>query len=83
MIRRMKGLMYKQCLRNFKGLESPGPHVIYPRILWEGREEIAEPLAMIFSSSLPTGIVPEDWRVANAIPLFEKGNRDNPGNYRP
>eukprot|EP00061_Rhincodon_typus_P007449 g29158.t1 len=30
-----------------------------------------------------TGYVPADWRVANAVPLFKKGNRDNPGNYRP
>jgi len=44
-------------------------------------EEIAE--AKIFVSSLATGEVPEDWRVANIVPLFKKGSRDNPGNYRP
>jgi len=27
---------------------SPVPDGIYPRILWEAREEIAEPLALIF-----------------------------------
>eukprot|EP00061_Rhincodon_typus_P013368 g39699.t1 len=31
---------------------------------------------------LATGEVLEDWRVANVVPLFKKGNRDNPGNYR-
>eukprot|EP00061_Rhincodon_typus_P008771 g31679.t1 len=61
---------------------SPGPDGIYPRILWEARDEIAEPLVMIFSSSLSMGIVREDWKEANVIPLFKKGNRDNPGNYR-
>ncbi|XP_038654675.1 microtubule-actin cross-linking factor 1-like isoform X3 [Scyliorhinus canicula] len=25
------------------------------------------------------GIVPEDWRIANVVPLFKKGSRDNPG----
>ncbi|XP_038671336.1 uncharacterized protein LOC119975618, partial [Scyliorhinus canicula] len=40
-------------------------------------------LALIFRSSLATGIVPEDWRIANVVPLFKKGSRDNPGNYRP
>ena len=40
--------------------KSPGPDGIYPRILWEAREEIAEPLALIFASSLAAGIVPED-----------------------
>ena len=23
------------------------------------------------------------WRIANVVPLFKKGSRDNPGNYRP
>ena len=27
-------------------------------------------------------MVPEDWRIANVVPLFKKGSRDNPGNYR-
>ncbi|XP_060710826.1 uncharacterized protein LOC132835701, partial [Hemiscyllium ocellatum] len=63
--------------------KSPGPDGIYPRILWEAREEIAEPLAWIFMSSLSTGIVPEDWRIANVVPLFKKGSRDSPSNYRP
>eukprot|EP00061_Rhincodon_typus_P015495 g43204.t1 len=27
--------------------------------------------------------IPEGWRGANIVPLFKKGNRDNPGNYRP
>ena len=32
---------------------------------------------------MATGEVPEDWRIANVVPLFKKGSRDNPGNYRP
>jgi len=53
--------------------KSPGPDGIYPKILWEAREEIAEPLALIFTSSLSTGIVPEDWRIANVVPLVQEG----------
>jgi len=30
-----------------------------------------------------TGEVPEDWRTANEVPLFKKGYRNKPGNYRP
>ncbi|PKU33356.1 rna-directed dna polymerase from mobile element jockey-like [Limosa lapponica baueri] len=30
-----------------------------------------------------TGEVHEDWRKANVIPVFKKGKKDNPGNYRP
>ena len=63
--------------------KSPGPDGIYPRILLEAREEIAEPLALIIRSSLTTGVVPEDWRIANVVPLLKKWSTDNPGIYRP
>eukprot|EP00061_Rhincodon_typus_P013567 g40013.t1 len=61
--------------------EYPGPDGIYPRMLREVREEIAGALTETFVSSLATGKVPEDWRIANVVPFFEKGNRDNPGYY--
>ena len=44
-------------LESVKIDKSPGPDEIYPRILWEAREEIAEPLALIFMLLLSTGIV--------------------------
>jgi len=72
-----------EILKNMRTDKSPGPDGIYPRLLREARHEIAAPLAMIFASSLSTGVIPDDWRVANVVPLFKKGNRDNPGNYRP
>ena len=63
--------------------KSPGPGGIYPRLLWEAREEIAGALTDIFTSSLTTGEVPEDWKMANVVPLFKKGSRNNSGNSRP
>ena len=62
--------------------KSPGPDGIYPRLLREARDEIAGPLTEIFVSSLDTGEVLEDWRIANVVPLVKKGSKDNPGNYR-
>ena len=56
---------------------------MFPRLLHEVREEIAEPLARIFMSLLFTGMVPKDWREANVVPLFKKVSRDSLGNYRP
>eukprot|EP00061_Rhincodon_typus_P008823 g31774.t1 len=70
-------------LKSIKADKSPGPDGIYPRLLREAREEIAGFLTKIFVSSLATGKIPEEWQVANVVPLFKKGTRDNPENHRP
>ena len=40
-----------------KKTKSPGPDNIFPSILRECREELIEPIAMIFRKSLDTGVV--------------------------
>ena len=60
--------------------KSPGPDKIYPRIL---KETICKPLCAIFNLSLRTGKVVSKWKLANVTPLFKKGDKSNPGNYRP
>ncbi|CAM4485735.1 unnamed protein product [Caretta caretta] len=60
-----------------------GPDEMHPKILKELTEEISEPLAIIFEKSWKTGDIPEDWKMANIVPIYTKGNKDNPGNYRP
>ncbi|PKU45797.1 rna-directed dna polymerase from mobile element jockey- hypothetical protein [Limosa lapponica baueri] len=44
---------------------------------------VAKPLSIIFGRSWRTGEVPEDWRKANVMPVFKKGKKKDPGNYRP
>eukprot|EP00061_Rhincodon_typus_P005804 g25759.t1 len=67
-------------LRKIKVDKSPEPDGIYPRLLREAKEEIAGALTKI---SLATGEVLGDRRVINVVPLFKKGNRDNPRDCRP
>ena len=52
-----------------------------PQQLWETREEISEPLAMILESSVETEQFTEYWRVAVVASFFKRGNRMSPGNY--
>jgi len=56
---------------------------IHPRVLRELVEELAEPLSVIYQQSWLTGEVPQDWRIGNVTPIYEKGRKEDPGNYRP
>ncbi|XP_075779238.1 uncharacterized protein LOC142827520 [Pelodiscus sinensis] len=79
--------IHKEQVKNHLGKldvsKSPGPDEMHPRILKELIEEVSEPLAMIFEKSWQTGEIPEDWKRANIVPIYKKGNKNNPGNYRP
>ena len=46
-------------------------------------ESIVDPLCRIFRESMESGIVPVQWKRSNVTPLFKKGVRDSPDNYRP
>ncbi|MGH0165001.1 UNVERIFIED_CONTAM: hypothetical protein FKN15_076607, partial [Acipenser sinensis] len=63
--------------------KSPGPDEILPIVLKEMKEVIYKPLTKIMQQSLDTGVVPTDWKIANVIPIHKKGDKTEPGNYRP
>jgi len=79
-------LVEEDCVRdhlsNLDAHKSMGPNGMHPRVLRELADVIAEPLSVIFERSWRTGEVPEDWRKANVIPIFKKGKKEDPGNYR-
>ena len=60
-----------------------GPDGLHPRVLKTLAAVIAPTLQIIFQKSLDTGKVPADWKKANVCPIFKKGERYNPANYRP
>ena len=44
---------------------------------------VAKTLSIIFRLSWLTADVPVDWKLANVTPIFRKGQKDDPGSYRP
>ena len=66
-----------------KDNKSSGADGIPPKLLKEIVEQINTPLAKVFNLSLEKGIVPSEWKEANIMPLFKKGSRNKPENYRP
>uniref|UniRef100_A0A8B9DSV2 Reverse transcriptase domain-containing protein n=1 Tax=Anser cygnoides TaxID=8845 RepID=A0A8B9DSV2_ANSCY len=73
----------RECLSWLNTHKSMGPDGMHPRVLRELAEVIAELLYIIFERSWRTGEVPEDWRIASVTPVFKKGKKEDPGNYRP
>lgn len=63
--------------------KSLGPDELHGKLIYEVRHELVKPLTHLFNLSIKLGHIPQDWKDANIIPIFKKGNRSEPGNYRP
>ena len=63
--------------------KSSGPDCIPAFVLRHCATKIASILTVFFSQSLNTGQMPSDWLRANVVPIFKKGDKHNPSNYRP
>ena len=63
--------------------KAPGPDNLHAQVLMHCAESLTKPLFLLFTQSLNTSVLPSDWRRVHITPIFKKGSKVNPDNYRP
>ena len=75
--------LVEQKLAKLRPFSSPAPDGLHPRLLTGTASALAGCWADIFTESMKSGRLPEDWKTANVTPIFKKVSKQQPGNYRP
>ena len=73
----------ERAIDKLKEHSAAGPDGIAPRVVKEVKKELITPLTMLFRKSIDSGRIPDEWREAVVAPIFKKGKKSDPGNYRP
>ena len=73
----------RKLLSNINSNKAQGPDGIHGKILKNCAVGLAFPLTCIFRASYNSGHIPEEWKLANVVPIFKKGDKASVENYRP
>ena len=60
-----------------------GPDGIPSRILKETAQQIAPSITLLFNKSMNSGVVPDEWKLANVVSVYKRGEKEDVQNYRP
>jgi len=70
-------------LINLDANRAAGPDGICAKLLQLVPEQVAAYLEVVYNKCLQKCSMPSEWKLANIVPVFKKGSKSTPGNYRP
>ena len=73
----------KKQLSNLNPNKACGPDNLSPRILKLLADDLSPILTFIFQQSYDSGNLPDEWLKALITPVYKKGGKQDPKNYRP
>ena len=73
----------KPLLDNLDINKAQGPDAVSGAVLKNCSKTLAYPLSILFSLSYNTGYIPQEWKLANVVPVHKKDDKNKVTNYRP
>ena len=73
----------KELLKNLKENSASGPCNVSCKVLKECHRSLAYPIYKLLKLSFESGLLPRNWKRGNITPIYKKGRKDDPLNYRP
>ena len=73
----------RSILKSLNANKSFGPDGISGKILKKCAFSLAYPLSLLFNLSYNCGQIPQEWKLANVVPVHKKGDKSCVENYRP
>ena len=70
-------------IRSLNVNKARGHDGISIRMLRMCDESLVQPLSLIFTGSIDTGVYPDTWKKSNIVPVHKKGDKQIVNNYRP
>jgi len=75
--------MVRNKLASLKMNKASGVDQVSTNMLLELSPVIVDVVTELFNKLLASADVPPEWKLANVTPIFKKGSKSSPSNYRP
>lgn len=73
----------ERLLNDLDSFSAMGPDNLHPHVLKSCSSILSYPLTLIFQKSVNEGCIPPEWKNSRIVPIYKKGCRYSPLNYRP